>query len=102
MQTAAEQEASAEQEKGLVTVDVRSLYFRLVNNFLIFSDDGSSFGVVWQRIRGSEISIAKDKELSFILENLMKLTGKAGKRFLRSIDRLIDLSWIIDYFALFV
>ncbi|OQV16314.1 hypothetical protein BV898_09622 [Hypsibius exemplaris] len=41
-------------------------------------DDGSSFGVIWDRIRGREVLIAKDKELSFILENLMRLTGSAG------------------------
>ncbi|GAV03591.1 hypothetical protein RvY_13987 [Ramazzottius varieornatus] len=42
-------------------------------------DDGPSrYGAIFQHIKGQEVAIAKDKELSFVLEYLLKLTGVEG------------------------
>jgi hypothetical protein len=54
----------------------------------VFADDKLSFGIIWNRIKGREVLIAKDKELSFILENLMRLTGTAGQTLILT-ERLI-------------
>lgn len=41
-------------------------------------DNPSRYGAIFQHIKGQEVAIAKDKELSFVLEYLLKLTGVEG------------------------
>lgn len=43
------------------------------------------FQLLWERIAGREIALCKDKQLSFVVENLLRLTGIPGVSHIMSI-----------------